>query len=259
MFVNKLNLGTGGRQAARSLAQDGMSERRGPAKRAADRSSKGRQRAALEPRKQPRQRRSARMVDRILAAALTLTRENGAAGPTTLAIARRAGLSVGSLYQYYPNKQAIILDLARNWLAVFPTLIAARAEATTTAATFRRDLHGYLEEIARHYLDNASLMPVLEAITLDPGLKHIILDYDEKNIALYAAWLRKINPTLPLEDATRLGHVMMEVGHMALTIAVRKDRRTFGLIRSDLETMWLALLSPHLDLPDPRPSTEGTS
>lgn len=235
-----------------------MSERR-PAKRATEQSRKARTRTPLEPRKQPRQQRSSQMVDRILEAALALTRENGATGPTTLAIARRAGLSVGSLYQYYPNKQAIILDLARNWLALFPTLIAARAEAPATAAGFRRDLHDYLAEIARHYLDNASLMPVLEAITLDPGLKHIVLDYDEKNIALYAAWLRKVNPALPLEDATRLGHVMMEVGHMALTIAVRKDRRTFGLIRDDLETMWLALLSPHLDLPDPRPSTEGTS
>jgi AcrR family transcriptional regulator len=236
-----------------------MSERRGPVERAADRNRKGRTRTALEPRKQPRQRRSSRMVDRILDAALTLTRENGAAGPTTAAIARRAGLSVGSLYQYYPNKQAIILDLARNWLALFPTLLAARAEAPADRASFRQDLHDYLEEIARHYLDNASLMPVLEAITLDPGLKHIVMDYDEKNIALYAAWLRKVNPALPLEDATRLGHVMMEVGHMALTIAVRKDRRTFGLIRNDLETMWLALLAPHLALPDPHPSTEGTS
>jgi AcrR family transcriptional regulator len=234
-----------------------MSERRGAAKRAPDRNRKGRPKAALEPRKQPRQQRSSQMVDRILGAALALTRENGAAGPTTLAIARRAGLSVGSLYQYYPNKQAIILDLARNWLAVFPTLIAARAEAPATAASFRHDLHDYLEEIGRHYLDNANLMPVLEAIMLDPGLKHIVLDYDEKNIALYAAWLRKVNPALPLEDATRLGHVMMEVGHMALTIAVRKNRRTFGLIQNDLETMWLALLAPHLDLPDPHPSREG--
>jgi AcrR family transcriptional regulator len=236
-----------------------MSERRGPAKRATEQSRKGRQRTALEPRKQPRQQRSSRMVNRILDAALALTRENGAAGPTTLAIARRAGLSVGSLYQYFPNKQAIILDLARNWLALFPTLLAARVEAPTTAATFRQDLHDYLEEIARHYLDNASLMPVLEAITLDPDLKHIILDYDERNIALYAAWLRKVNPTLPLEAAIRLGHVMMEVGHMALTIAVRKDHGTFGLIRNDLETMWLALLAPHLDLPDSRLSGEGTS
>lgn len=242
---------------ARPAAKKATAESRTAGRRPAARGRKAAQ--ALEPRRKPRQERSSKVVDRILDAALVLTREQATRTPTTLAIARRAGLSVGSIYQYYPNKQAIMLDLARNWLAVFPSMIAARAEASTTAATFRDDLREYLEEIAHHYLDNASLMPVLEAITLDPALKHIVLEYDEKNIALYAAWLRKVNPALPLEDATRLGHVMMEVGHTALTIAVRNNRKTFALIRRDLETMWLALLSPHLDLPDPRSSREENS
>jgi len=242
------------RSTTPTKADPRAAERRGAA-----RSRKAVAAAALEPRRKPRQRRSSRMVDRILEAALTLTRENGAAGPTTLAIARRAGLSVGSVYQYYPNKQAIMLDLARLGVGFLPPVIAARAAGPATTASFRQDLHEYLEEIARHYLDNANLMPVLEAITLDPGLKHIILEYDEKNIALYAAWLRKVNAALPLEDATRLGHVMMEVGHMALTIAVRKNRKTFNLIQNDLETMWLALLAPHLDLPAPHLSPKPRS
>lgn len=235
----------------RSRAKKAISESRIPGRWSAGRGHVATLAMTLEPRRKPQQERSSRVVDRILDAALVLIRKQGTKAPTTLAIAQRAGLSVGSIYQYYPNKQAIILDLARNWLAVFPTLIAARVQAPATVATFRRALHDYLDEIAHHYLDSANLMPVLEAITLDPGLKHIILEYDEKNIALYAAWLCKINPELPLEDATRLGHVMMEVGHIALTIAVRKNHRTFDLIKNDLETMWLALLLPHLDLPDP--------
>lgn len=243
---------------ARSTTTTTKADPRATERRAAGRSRKAAPTEALEPRRKPRQERSSKVVDRILEAALVLTREQGTKAPTTLAIARRAGLSVGSVYQYYPNKQAIMLDLARNWLAVFPGMIAARAEAPATATTFRQVLHDYLVEIARHYLENANLMPVLEAITLDPGLKHIIEEYDEKNIALYAAWLRKVNPALPLEDATRLGHVMMEVGHMALTIAVRKDMKTFCLIQDDLETMWLALLAPHLNLPATY-SREGSS
>ncbi len=103
------------RSTTPTKADPRAAERRGAA-----RSRKAVAAAALEPRRKPRQRRSSRMVDRILEAALTLTRENGAAGPTTLAIARRAGLSVGSVYQYYHNKQALMLDLARPWLAVFP-------------------------------------------------------------------------------------------------------------------------------------------
>ncbi|RUZ08210.1 TetR/AcrR family transcriptional regulator, partial [Mesorhizobium sp. M7A.F.Ca.CA.002.15.1.1] len=91
-------------------------------KRSLDRKS----RIALEPRKQPRQKRSSKVVDRILDAALVLTREQGTKTPTTLAIAQRAGLSVGSIYQYFPNKEAILLDLARRWLSSFPEVIAKR-------------------------------------------------------------------------------------------------------------------------------------
>ncbi|TIW29420.1 MAG: TetR/AcrR family transcriptional regulator, partial [Mesorhizobium sp.] len=52
-------------------------------KRSLDRKTK----IALEPRKQPRQQRSSKVVDRILDAALILTREQGTRTPTTLAIA----------------------------------------------------------------------------------------------------------------------------------------------------------------------------
>src|SRR5690349_4714308 len=68
--------------------------------RAVKRSLSRETRRALEPRKQPRQERSSKEVDRILDAALILTREQGTKAPTTLAIAQRAGLSVGSVYQY---------------------------------------------------------------------------------------------------------------------------------------------------------------
>ena len=111
-----------------AFADDRMRERKGIAGGLPARSRKKRM-AALEPRKQPRQQRSSQMVDRILDAALVLTREQGTRTPTTLAIARRAGLSVGSIYQYYPNKEAILLDLARRWLAAFPEVIQRRIDA----------------------------------------------------------------------------------------------------------------------------------
>jgi AcrR family transcriptional regulator len=205
---------------------------------------------ALEPRKQPRQERSSRMVDRILDAALILTREKGTAGPTTLAIAQRAGLSVGSVYQYYPNKQAIMLDLARRWLSAFPAVIAARVNAAPPAGrgALEHEVRAFLHEVARLYLDNANLLPVLEAIALNPDLRPIMTESDERIVGLYAAWLHRLNPALEAETASRLGLLMMEVGHISLTLAVRRDRSTFDLILRDLETMWLALITPHLEL-----------
>ena len=61
----------------------------------------------LSPRKRPAQRRAAETVDAILEAAAHILERDGLAGYSTNAIAERAGASIGSLYQYFPNKDAI--------------------------------------------------------------------------------------------------------------------------------------------------------
>lgn len=66
---------------------------------------------ATLPRKQPRQARSARVVEAILEAAVRVLSRDGAAAFTTIRVAEQAGVSVGSLYQYFPNKQAILYRL----------------------------------------------------------------------------------------------------------------------------------------------------
>ncbi len=65
---------------------------------------------ALEtnPRKQPRQARSRATVDAILTATAQVLVERGYDKTTTNVVARRAGVSIGSLYQYFPNKEALL-------------------------------------------------------------------------------------------------------------------------------------------------------
>lgn len=63
------------------------------------------------PRKLPRQARSTRLVADILQAASRVLVRDGARRFTTARVAERAGISVGSLYQYFPNKEAILFRL----------------------------------------------------------------------------------------------------------------------------------------------------
>ncbi|MTD55120.1 TetR family transcriptional regulator [Amycolatopsis sp. RM579] len=65
----------------------------------------------LEPRRKPRQVRAELTRERILTAAAHVFAEHGYAAGTTNRIAERARISIGSLYQYFPNKDAILAEL----------------------------------------------------------------------------------------------------------------------------------------------------
>ena len=70
-----------------------------------------RRKPQISSRKQPKQARSAQLVAVILKAAFQVLADEGAHRFTTTRVAERAGVSVGSLYQYFPNKAAILFRL----------------------------------------------------------------------------------------------------------------------------------------------------
>lgn len=70
-----------------------------------------RRNARISSRKQPQQARSTDLVTAILDAAVQVLAKEGAQRFTTTRVAERAGVSVGSLYQYFPNKAAILFRL----------------------------------------------------------------------------------------------------------------------------------------------------
>src|SRR5580658_8023598 len=84
-------------------------------------------RAPHEPKKQPRQARSRATVDYILSAAVELLSRDGTARLSTNRIARRAGVAVASLYQYFPNKEAILNALFQMQLSEELAELTARS------------------------------------------------------------------------------------------------------------------------------------
>jgi AcrR family transcriptional regulator len=111
------------------------------------------------PRKEPRQERSRAMVRAILDATAKVLVEEGWAAATTNRIAEVAGVSVGSLYQYFPNKESLVLTLNRehaegqlemlmSHLAGVASLPVDQAVARYVAATIR--LHRQEPELHVH-------------------------------------------------------------------------------------------------------------
>jgi AcrR family transcriptional regulator len=117
-----------------------------------------RPRAPLDARKQPVQRRSAATVDAILEAAARILETAGFAGYTTNAIAARAGVSVGSLYQYFPNRDALTAALIERESA--PLL--AQVEVAESASNCEAVLRGLIRAAVAHQMQRPELARLLD-------------------------------------------------------------------------------------------------
>lgn len=123
--------------------------------------------AALVPRKAPRQRRSTHTVDAILEAAALVLEEDGLEGFNTNAIARRAGASIGTLYQYFPSKDALTLALLLREEA------KAHAAAAAAAALplWREALTAFIDVCARQQLTRPNLARLLDQEEERPDIR----------------------------------------------------------------------------------------
>ncbi|UOX90174.1 TetR/AcrR family transcriptional regulator [Amycolatopsis sp. FBCC-B4732] len=116
----------------------------------------------IQPRKQPRQVRAELTRERILTAAARVFAEHGYAAGTTNRIAERAGISIGSLYQYFPNKDSILAEL----------LVRHLDDGTAATERIQRgELPGPIEEIFRVFVRGA-----IETHLDDPQLLRLLME-----------------------------------------------------------------------------------
>jgi len=109
---------------------------------------------ALRPRRKPVQERSTATVEAIVEAAAQVFARHGYAAGTTNRIAERAGVSIGTLYQYFPNKDAILIALIERHLqegeSILAPLLAELAENAPPVRNMLERVLAALLELHRH-------------------------------------------------------------------------------------------------------------
>lgn len=114
------------------------------------------------PRRVPSQARAQETVRAILQAAAEVIAEYGYAAGTTNRIAARAGVSIGSLYQYFPNKDAILGALhARHQEEVEPIITEFMARLANPAHPLAETFNAMFTRLVDLHLINPRLMQVL--------------------------------------------------------------------------------------------------
>lgn len=115
----------------------------------------------LKPRKTPMQGRSKATCDAVLEAAARILVEEGRQALTTNRIAERAGVSVGSLYQYFPGKEAILAELLREMRRDMVMLLRSAVEAAANQP-FRRAAGTLIAATLDHHMRRPELARALE-------------------------------------------------------------------------------------------------
>ena len=117
--------------------------------------------AAVAPRKKPVQSRSKATVDAVLSASARILEEHGMAGFNTNAVAVRAGVSIGSLYQYFPSKDAILLALMEQSMSQFHEELSDAID-DAPGVSLARDLQFMLQTGLMSHRRRPNLMRLLE-------------------------------------------------------------------------------------------------
>jgi AcrR family transcriptional regulator len=102
----------------------------------------------LQPRKKPQQSRSVATVEAIYDATIQVLLRNGPERLTTVHVARRAGVSVGTLYQYFPNKQALLFAVLERHM-----LRTVKAVEEACAANQHEPLSTMVNALVNRFID----------------------------------------------------------------------------------------------------------
>lgn len=150
-------------------------------------------------RKQPRQARSIETRQRVLDAAAHVFSTHGYAAGTTNRIAATADMSIGSLYQYFPNKDAILSALTDAHLDAGTALLAQRASAGLPAG-LADTLRLFIRATIDNHRDNPALHRVLfEEAPRSPTLLARLREAEQRAVAV-AAELLRTHPEMTAAD-----------------------------------------------------------
>ncbi len=209
-------------------------------------------------RRQPRQARSQERVNQILDVAEQLFITEGYSTTTTNAIAARAKVPIGSLYQFFPDKGAIVQALARR----YGELLHQRFIALHTAETISLPLADYVEQVINATEQFFSDYPGYYAIFMQvqttlPELEAIESAADAQLIQDWAIILSESYPGLQPVDYQAIAFTLVQAIGTLLWLSLSQNQIFRQRLVAETKRLMLSYLQSYLSM-DEIPSSQGS-
>ena len=151
------------------------------------------------PRREPQRRTSEEIVEAILDATAELIGETGnVTSVTTNHVAERAGVSIGSLYRYFPDKESIVAALDLRYRR------ASAARFLASLADFETDFAGAVRHVVRTFMEDGPEPHVRAALMRDVPASWVASNASEvwnQAVQVAASALVRIRPQLDINEA----------------------------------------------------------
>lgn len=163
---------------------------------------------AVTIRKHPVQERSAVTFEAIVEAAVQVLPRQGYRRFTTARVAAAAGVSVGSFYQYFPNKQALVRELIRRHVAALAERVCAAAPSSLTPAeALRAAVAAFL--VAKR--ENAAFSAALREPMREFDKRDLVQEAAARVAAHLLPFLARAHPDLPVPRLRLMAGLLVAV------------------------------------------------
>ena len=175
-------------------------------------------------RRRPTQERAKERVERILAAASDLIVETGSDAVRMSEIAARAGVPIGSLYQYFPDKPAILRVLAQRVMErVRGGLIASLTGLDSAKEAIDR-VDALLEGYYQLFLTEPDVRDIWSATQSDKALQALDVEDSRENARVFFAALKHLVPRREHQRFEAASFLLMQLAGSAIRLAIAVDR-----------------------------------
>lgn len=201
----------------------------------------------VSPRKRPSQSRSRATVEAIVQATARVLLKDGYEACSTNRVAETAGVSIGSVYQYFPNKESLVVAVMERHLTELQEAMAARLGELGSA-----DLPTTVREMVRALLEVNRIQPKLHRALLEQvpriGAMKRLHELHDQYEPLVTAWLEAHREELDLPNPGIAAYVIIAAAEGVVTrvLLEKPSWVELGLLEEQLTRLVLAYLAPQL-------------
>jgi AcrR family transcriptional regulator len=196
------------------------------------------------PGRAPTQQRSRDRVERLLAVAASLIAAHGSDALRMSDVAQQAGVSIGSLYQYFPDKGAIIRTLAERYNARSRACIAEALAPVRDKAGLRRAFAGLVDTYYGIFLAEPVMRDIWSGIQADKALQEIERKDGRANAVLLADAMARARPRADRAALENTAFLVMQLGEATMRLAVSVERRQGDALVEGFKRMVLREIAP---------------